>query len=125
MLPILISLSLAPGSYFFCAQAGAAAKASPATMGNHSQLALCLMDSSLLGGRSADRSHHPADDQPRQSGSTRRHDVDHQNENDAIYRAGQAFGNLLGEVGHEQHEQPAHQRAGYGADAADHQPDEE
>ena len=47
--------------------------------------------------------------QARQSGGAGRHQVDHENENDAVDRAGKPFRELFGDIRHEQDEQAAEQ----------------
>src|ERR1700722_16980693 len=48
MLPILISVSVTPGSYFFCAAAGSMANARPSTMDASSTPRICVMSTSLM-----------------------------------------------------------------------------
>ena len=125
MLPILISVSLAPGSYFFCAAAGPASATQHADRRN--QRTLFIPHGFLLGimavfsGPSNQLRDHPA----HQAGSAGRHQVDDQQQDDPVDRARQALRDRLGDVRDEQHEQPADQRAGDRGDAADHQADEQ
>src|SRR5215475_4483068 len=113
MLPILISLSLAPGSYFFWARTGVAS--ATATAAIETSITRLIIASSLIGtalrgickplpARAASPGGEPA---PQPAGETRRagrHDVDQQNENQPVDRAGQSLGEMLGDVRHEQHE---------------------
>src|SRR6185437_15828563 len=69
--------------------------------------------------------HELAHDQFDQSGGAGRHQVNDEYENDPVDRASEAFGNMLGDIGHKEHEQAAEQRAGNRADAAYHQADEQ
>src|SRR5919199_1744356 len=106
MLPILISVSLAPGSYFFWASAGLAESARPARSASAAERAFPTMCILPVGGAG-------------------RHDIDQQDEHDTVDGAGQALGDLLGQVRHEQDEGRARERARDGADAADHKAHQE
>src|SRR5271169_3569071 len=117
MLPILISVSAAPGSYFFWALAGELSKsATPATPastviggladGRCMSISLGFFCSAttrrevLLGGRC-------------QACRPRRHDIDYQDYHHTVHRARQALGEALGEVRDEEHEGAAEKGARY------------
>src|SRR5215212_10020865 len=106
MLPTLISLSVAPGSYFFCARALDAAKANPTIAVAVTTKCLTDMRTSfgdwltrtLRGGavstpyfvpRKADSTSYP-----------HRHDVHEPDQENAVNRPGSGLGKLVGDVGH-------------------------
>src|ERR1043166_9175343 len=125
MLPILISVSVAPESYFFWASAlppvvtkatSAAAAAASRSFARVVMVApfCCLLLSSLP--EFADQllgndGHLPC---------AMRHEEDHDEQQDAEHGAGEALGDALGNVRHEDDEGGAHERARQPADAADH-----
>src|SRR5690349_3826002 len=130
MLPILISVSVAPVSYFFWASAvppdvtKATSAADAAASRSFAWVVMvapscCLLLSSLpefanqlLG----NDGHLPC---------AVRHEEDHDEQQDAEHGAGEALGNLLGDVGHKDDEGGAYERPGQPADAADHHAEEQ
>src|SRR5262249_15417224 len=64
-------------------------------------------------------------EEPREARGPARHDVDDQDQDNAVYRPGQALGDLLGDVGHEQNKQAPDQRTGDRANATDHEAHEQ
>src|SRR3546814_681700 len=133
VLPILISVSVAPGSYLPAATA-AAGSDRPAAVSN-AMASLRFMGSSLGDGMAGAfltprlLSFEPAPDmgdgEADQPCRTRWHEVDDEQDDDAEQHAGEAGGDAFGEVRHVQHEGAADHRAGDPADAADHQADQE
>src|SRR6267154_3096595 len=118
MLPILISVSVAPVSYFFWASALAASAVNAAANAAMRSLAVVIVSPSsflvlleladqLLG----DDGHLPG---------AMRHEEDDKEQQDAEHGAGEALGNTFGDVGHEDDEGRADDRPGQPADAADH-----
>src|SRR5687767_7581470 len=103
MLPILISRSFAPTSYFFWAAAGEAASASAPASDSHSQCRLFFMTFSLFRALAAHASE-PAGEKPHKPRHAGRHHVNDEQQNDTIDRASQALRDALGDVRHEQHE---------------------
>src|SRR4051812_12824091 len=110
MLPILISLSLAPGSYFFWAGAGPASATSPAAIDAISARFALRMASSIAK-QSAFLPCQPCGDPSSETGRAGRHQVDKQQQNDPVDRAGQALGEGLGDIRHEQHEETTDDRS--------------
>src|SRR3954447_20277405 len=121
MLPILISLSEAPVSYFFWASAlpsvaaktrtaaeNAAVRSRAVSMVPPSSFLILPEPSNQLLGN--DR-HLPC---------AVRHQEDDEEEQHAEHRAGEALGNAFRDVGNEDDERRADQRSGQPADAADH-----
>src|ERR1041384_87183 len=109
MLPILISVSLAPVSYFFWASAVplVAAKAtSAADTAASRSFAWVVIDSSIFVGLAqllpefADQLLGNDGNLPR----AMRHEEDHDEQENAEHSAGEALGDALGNVGHEDDE---------------------
>src|SRR5712691_3954478 len=125
MFPTLISVSLAPGSYFFCAAAGPAVPiATPSTSAGIRYLCMCIFLPPLDSVASAARFGEPHHDQSNQSGKAGRHQIDEQDQHYTIDRAGEALRYVFGDVGDKQHEPGTEQCACDRADAADHKPNE-
>src|SRR5215470_19231827 len=124
MLPILISVSVAPVSYFFWASAvppdvtKATSAADAAASRSFAWVVMvapfcCLLLSSL-----------PEFGQQLLGNDGRlpramRHEEDHDEQQDAEHGAGETLGDALGDVGHEDDEGGAHERSRQPADAAD------
>src|ERR1044072_5301635 len=123
MLPTLISVSLAPGSYFFCAVAGAAITHS-ATDAISARMAF-RMASSVARPRSAAVSGQASGNQTPKPRRPHRHHEDDQQQNHPVDRAGEALREMLGDVRHEQHEEAADDRPGDRRDAAHDEADEQ
>src|ERR1043165_1439367 len=117
MLPMRISVSLAPVSYFFCAAAGAA-RASAAQA-----ISRCFQNRMVSSTLTA--LHQFASDQTREPGGPTWHQIDDDEQDDAIHGAGEALRHGLRDIRNEQDEQSADHRAGNRRDAADHEPDEQ
>src|SRR4029453_4253191 len=130
MLPILISVSVAPVSYFFWASAvpPLAAKAtSAADTAASRSFAWGVIDSSFFVGFAqslpefgdqllGNDGHLPC---------AMRHEEDHDEQQDAEHGAGETLGNALGDVRHEDDEGGTDERARQPADAADHHAQEQ
>src|SRR5260221_9624999 len=123
MLPILISVSLAPVSYFFWARAlppvmERAMTAVESVTRRRLYLEITL---SSVSSQFADQALGPIGDLPRAV----RHKEDDQDQDDAEHGAGQTLGDAFGDVRHEHDEGRAGERAGQPADAADHHAQEQ
>src|SRR4029077_20312844 len=120
MLPMRISVSLAPGSYFFCAAAGDA-NSPHVSRAISARVAFPMASSLRL--PSSTPSHQFADAEADETGRAGRHQIDHPQWEDSVDLPRQTLRDRLGNVRDEQHEQPAHESAGDRGNAADHQPD--
>src|SRR6185369_7170805 len=113
--PILISVSLAPESYFFCASEGAASARPSAVT---ARVVLIDMMALLSLVRQSRRcvvlpgSFEFGPGKTQCAGHAGRHHVHEQDHESAVDQPRRGLGNLVGDVGHELHEQRAVQRAG-------------
>src|SRR5260363_226814 len=122
MLPILISVSDAPVSYFFWASAPpeVSAMTAVASAAIRNCCITCKMSSlGLTDFAQQLLSHH------RHLPRAVRHEEDDEEQQDAEHRAGQALGDALGDVRNEDDEGGADEGAGQPADAADHHAEEQ
>src|ERR1700680_2496272 len=101
MCPILISVSVAPVSYFFCASAGPAqAKARPSiAVGSRWSAGRVIGFRPMF---SAGSLQEPVEHEANRPPESRRQQINDQNQNDTENCAGQALGHLLGDIGHEE-----------------------
>ena len=80
----------------------------------------------LLAARAAVKHFGPAGgSEPHKASGAGRHDINHQQQDDAVDRTGEPGRYALGDVRHEQHEDPAEQASGDRTDAPHHQPDQQ
>src|SRR4051794_37533208 len=120
MLPILISVSVAPVSYFFCASALPEVAAKAITAVDNAALRSCctknmtspfLVFPDLADQAVGDERHLPC---------AMRNQEDDDEQQHAEYGAGKTFRNPLRDVGHEHDERRADDRSRQPTDAADH-----
>src|SRR5258706_760810 len=111
--PSLISVSVAPGPYCFWASASGP-QMSPTINPTAHTIRLRMMSSCLSVTRLLQlrfyfptRAAHPHPCHPHETRRPARHQVDENQQENAVDRPGRGFGNLVGEVGHELDEQGA------------------
>src|SRR5579883_994543 len=124
MLPILISVSDAPVSYFFCANAApveAKAIAPAASAATTSFCPAIIVFSLLAFLEAAEQMLGDECDLP----GAMRHQEDDEKQNDAEHGAGKALGDALGDVRNEDDKGGADDRAGKPADTADDHAEEQ
>src|SRR5258708_16544797 len=130
MLPTLISVSLAPVSYFFCANAVPLMATVAMSAVVNAAVVVVSRESIITPGCEIERSVLPEFaeqvlgnhcDLP----CAVRHQEDDKEQQDAEHRAGEAFGNSLRNVRHEDDEGGADDRARQPADAADDHAEEQ
>src|SRR5215211_2192105 len=126
MLPILISVSAAPVSYFFWASALPPIAAKTSTAAESAAVrsrAVSIVSPSgfLILPELADQ----LLSNDRHLPGAVRHQEDDEEQEHAEYRTGEALGNAFRNVGHEDDEGRADQRSGQPADAADHHAEEQ
>src|SRR5579871_3320451 len=136
MLPILISVSLAPSSYFFCAHAlpveanATAPVASAAINSLFESIVFSLhltfdeADDEKQDGVNLDAANELLGDHGDLPGAVR-HQEDDEKQDDAEHRAGKAFRDALRNIRHEDDEGRADDRPGQPANAADHHAEEQ